>query len=166
VGLRAWFQYVHDFPSAEAIRSSLYYPYYLTFHAVTMAMFAGLIIMMDLRLLGIAFRQTPLSQIQKRLFPWQMVMMVLSSISGVVLFYGQPMRYYGKVFFWTKMVLMMLAGVNALVFHMTTYRSVDEWDTSSVTPQGARYAGLFSLALWAGVIVFGRITAYDWMTFK
>ena len=74
--------------------------------------------------------------------------------------------YLGSSLFWTKMVLMMLAGVNALVFHMTTYRSVDEWDTSSVTPQGARYAGLFSLALWAGVIVFGRITAYDWMTFK
>jgi hypothetical protein len=166
VSLRSWFQWVHDFPSAEAIRSSLNYPYYLTFHAVTMAMFAGLIVMMDLRLLNIAFRQTPLSQIQKRLFPWQMLMMVASSISGLVLFYGQPMRYYGKVFFWTKMAMMLLAGVNALVFHVTTYRSVAEWDTSSTTPSGAKLAGAFSLALWAGVIVFGRITAYDWLTYK
>lgn len=166
MSLRSWFEYFHEFPSAEAIRTSLNYPYYLTFHAVTMALFAGLIIMMDLRLLGIAFRQTPLTQIQKRLFPWQMFMMALSSISGLVLFYGQPMRYYGKIFFWTKMVMMLLAGVNALVFHVTTYKSVSAWDTSSATPPGAKLAGAFSLFLWAGVIIFGRITAYDWMTYR
>jgi hypothetical protein len=122
--------------------------------------------MMDLRLLGYSFRGTPLSQIQKRLFPWQMVMLVLSGVSGIVLFYGQPMRYYGKVYFWTKMVLMALAGVNALVFHWTTYRSVGQWDLSDSPPRGAKYAGAFSLLLWAGVIVFGRITAYDWLTFR
>jgi hypothetical protein len=95
-----------------------------------------------------------------------MFTMVLSSVSGLVLFYGQPMRYYGKVFFWTKMAMMLFAGVNALVFHWTTYRSVAEWDTSPVAPLGVRFAGAVSIALWAGVIVFGRITAYDWMTYR
>ena len=160
--LRSWFEYVHEFPTAVAIRESLNYPYYLTFHAVTMIMFAGLIVMMDLRLVGLAFRETPLSQIQKRLFPWQMITMALSAASGFFLLYGQPMRYYGKPFFWIKMALMVVAAVNALVFHSTTYRSVSQWDTSPVTPHGAKLAGAFSLVLWAGVIIFGRITAYNW----
>ena len=86
-----------------------------------------------------------MSQIQKRLFPWQMFGMALSAITGRLLFYGQPLRYYGKVFFWTKVVLMMLAGVNALSFHFTTYRrcrlGYDRWP-----PFGAKLAGALSLA--------------------
>jgi hypothetical protein len=162
VGLRSWFEWVDAFPSSIAIRESLNYPYLLASHAVSMALFAGLIVMMDLRLLGVAFRQTPVSQVQRRLFPWQMFMMVLSAISGLVLLYGQPMRYYGKPFFWIKMALMVLAGVNAMAFHRTTYRSVAAWDTTEQAPPGVRLAGAFSIVLWAGVIVFGRITAYNW----
>jgi hypothetical protein len=163
VFLRSLFETVHEFPSAVAIRESLNYPYYLTFHTIAIIFFAGLILMMDLRLVGLAFRDTPVSQIQKRLFPWQMFTMVLSTISGLVLLYGQPMRYYGKPFFWIKMALMIFAGVNAIVFHQTTYRSVPDWDTSAEAPTGVRLAGAFSIALWAGVIVFGRITAYNWL---
>ena len=125
VFLRSWFEWVNEFPSSVALRESLYgYPALLTAHVVTMCLFAGLIVMMDLRLVGIAYTDTPVSQVQKRLFPWQMLGMALSSITGLLLFYGQPMRFYFKIFFWVKMVLMGLAGVNALAFHYSTYRSV------------------------------------------
>ena len=164
--LRSWFLWVQDFPTSVLIRESIYgYPALLTAHAVSMAAFAGLIIMMDLRLVGLAYRGTPVTEVQKRLFPWQMFTLAITSVAGMALFYGQPMRYYGKVFFWTKIALMAFAGVNALVFHMTTYRSVDAWDTDDSTPSGARLAGGLSLALWAGVIVFGRLTAYNWLTY-
>src|SRR5438034_5163838 len=75
------------------------------------------------------------------------------------------MRYYGKALFWTKMVLMGLAGVNALYFHMTTYRSVAKWDKDPMLPYAGRVAGVLSLVLWAGVIIFGRLTAYNWVTY-
>jgi hypothetical protein len=164
---RSWFEWVDAFPSSIALRESLYgYPYLLAAHTVSMALFAGLIVMMDLRLLGVAYRRTPLSQVQKQLFPWQMVTMVLASVTGLALLYSQPMRYYGKVFFWIKMALVVVAGANALIFHMTTYRSVAEWDSSRRVPLGARLAGGFSLALWTGVIVFGRLTAYSWLTYE
>jgi hypothetical protein len=166
VFVRSWLEAIHEYPSAVAIRESLNYPYLLTFHTITILLFAGLILMMDLRLVGIAFRTTPLSQIQKKLFPWQMVMMVLNSISGVVLFYAQPMRYYPKPFFWIKMGLIVFAGVNALAFHFGTYRSVADWDTSTEVPAGAKLAGAFSIVLWAGVIFFGRVTAYNWADLK
>jgi hypothetical protein len=92
-----------------------------------------------------------------------MVTMALSAVTGAALLYGNPLRYYVKPFFWIKMTLMFLAGLNAMVFHLTTYRSVSTWDTSAVVPRGARLAGAFGLLLWAGVIGFGRITAYNWM---
>jgi hypothetical protein len=165
MSLISWFEWVQEFPSAVAIRESLYYSYLLAFHAVSMVLFAGFILMMDLRLVGVAFPDTEVSHVQKRLFPWQMFFMVLSAISGAALFYGNPMRYYGKVFFWVKMALMVFAGVNALLFHWTTYRSVAQWDRLQ-PPSAARLAGVVSIALWAGVIVFGRITAYNWMTYE
>lgn len=162
--LRSLFEWADAMPSSIAIRESIYgWPYLLTSHAVSMALFAGLIVMMDLRLLGIAFKRTPLSQVQRQLFPWQMATMALSVVTGVTLLYAKPLVYYGKVFFWIKMALMILAGVNAVVFHYGTYKSVATWDTRSHPPLGARLAGVFSLALWAGIVVFGRFTAYNWL---
>lgn len=164
--LRSWFEWVQEFPTSVLIRESIYgYPVLLTAHAVSMAAFAGLIVMMDLRLVGVAYRGTPLTEIQKRLFPWQMAALAISSATGLVLFYGQPMRYYGKAFFWMKIALMVAAGVNALAFHLTTYRTVGDWDSDISTPRGARLAGGLSLAFWAGVVVFGRLTAYNWLTY-
>ncbi len=167
MSIHSWFEWVDAFPSSIAIRESINgYPALLTSHVVSMCLFAGLIIMMDLRLVGLAYPQIPVSQIQKRLFPWQMFAMGVSSITGSLLFYGQPLRYYGKAFFWTKVVLMILAGVNALAFHFTTYRSVANWDGDRALPLGAKLAGVFSLALWAGVVLTGRLTAYNWLTFN
>jgi hypothetical protein len=165
--LRAIFEAVDALPSSIAIRESIYgYTILLTAHAIGMAMFAGLIAMMDLRLVGVAFTRTAVTEVQRRLFPWQVGTMIVVAITGMLLLYGQPLRYWGKVFFWTKLVLMGLAGVNALVFHQTTYRSVAAWDADRITPFGARMAGAISLALWAGVVIFGRLTAYNWMTYE
>jgi hypothetical protein len=165
--LRSWFEYVDAFPSSIAFRESLYgYPFLLTTHVISMCLFAGLVVMMDLRLVGIGNLRTPISEIQRRLFPWQMVGFTVNLITGALLFYGQPMRYYGKALYWTKMSLMILAGINALVFHLTTYRSVRDWDTDPVPPANARLAGYFGLFLWAGVVAFGRLTAYDWFTYR
>jgi hypothetical protein len=165
--LRVWFEWVDALPSSIAIRESLYgYPALLTTHVIGMAIFAGLIAMMDLRLVGIAFKRTPVSQIQKQLFPWQMLGLVVSSITGLLLFYGQPLRYWGKAFFWMKMATMVFAGVNAMIFHRTTYRSIVAWDSSSVIPTGSKVAGVVSLVLWACVVLFGRLTAYNWLTYE
>lgn len=167
MSIRSVFEAIQALPSSTAFRESLNgYPFTLTAHVISMCLFAGLIIMMDLRLAGFGFQKTPFSELQKRLFPWQMFGLVISSITGTVLFYGEPMRYYGKMLFWTKMAMMLLAGVNALYFHLTTYRSVAKWDRDPMLPFGGRMAGVLSLVLWAGVIIFGRLTAYNWFTYE
>jgi hypothetical protein len=159
------FEAVNALPSSVALRESdLGYAILLSAHVVTLCIFAGLVVMMDFRLAGIGNLKTPISQIQKRLFPWQMVGLVGSTVTGLLLVWAQPLRYYGKVFFWIKVTLLLLAGANALIFHVTTYRSVSEWDNDVVPPFKARLAGYLSLALWAGVVVFGRLTAYPWLT--
>ena len=120
-----------------------------------MTLIAGLLIMMDLRLMGVGNLRTPVSRIQDRLFPWQMVGLAASVVTGGLLFYGQPMRFYGNFYFWVKNGLMLLALVNAMWFHLTTYRSVAEWDTDTTPPFPARMAGALGMVLWAGVIVTG-----------
>jgi hypothetical protein len=74
-------------------------------------------------------------------------------------------RYYGKLFFWMKMGVMVFAGLNALAFHLTAYRSVAAWDTDAKTPMAAKFAGIASIVLWAVVLMFGRLTAYEWLTY-
>jgi len=165
--IRSLFEWLEALPTSTALRESLNgFPIILTSHVVGMCLFLGLIIMMDLRLAGIGLRQTPFSEVQRRLFPWQVFGLVVTSVTGFLLFYSQPMRYYGKLLFWIKLALMALAGVNALYFHMTTYRSVNRWDRDVVLPFGDKFAGVMSLILWAGVVIFGRLTAYNWFTYE
>jgi hypothetical protein len=161
--IRSWFEWVDAFPSSIAFRESYYvYPAFLTTHVITVCLFAGLVMMMDLRLLGIGNSQTPLSQVQRRLFPWQMTTMAVSVVTGLALFYGQPMRFYANIFFWIKLIMIAVTGVNAIAFHRITYRSVQAWDSGVTPPFGSKLSGALSLVLWSAVIVSGRLIAYDW----
>jgi hypothetical protein len=156
-----------NLPGTLYLRDATYgFTILLTAHVVTMCLFLGLIIVMDLRLVGIGMLKTPITQIQKRLFPWQMVGLVTTSLTGIMLFYSDPLRYYGKGFFWSKLALMALAGVNALAFHLTTYRSVASWDINAPTPFLAKLAGGLGLLFWAGVLICGRLVAYEWWTYQ
>jgi len=160
--IRAVFEAVANSENSIALRESQYvWSLFEVAHVVCMCLFAGLIIMMDLRLLGIGNMQTPFSQLQKRLFPWQMLGMALSAITGLVLVYGDPMRFYSNIFFWMKMSLMVIAAVNALAFHYIAYFDVDNWD-NKVPPFGAKLSGVLGLGLWAFVIVSGRLIPYNW----
>jgi hypothetical protein len=161
--LRSLFEWVDTFPSSVAIRESfVLFPTLLTIHVVGMVLFAGLVIMMDLRMLGVGNMRTPFSVVQRRLFPWQVTGMVLSASSGLALVYGQPMRYYVNIFFWIKSAMMVVAAVNALAFHYSTYLSVAKWDSSPRMPLWARVAAVMSLVLWASVVMSGRLMAYNW----
>jgi len=72
------------------------------------------------------------------------------------------MRFYVNIFFWTKMLVMVLAGINAMAFHFITYNSVLTWDSRATTPFGAKLSGALGMVLWAIVIVSGRLIPYNW----
>jgi hypothetical protein len=161
--LRSLFEWVSEFPSSIALRESQFmWPWTIVAHVVSMATFAGLVLMMDLRLLGVGNMRTPFSEVQRKLFPWQMGAMGITSITGITLLYADPMRLYVNIFFWIKMLMMVLTALNALAFHYITYHSVTSWDSAATTPLGARLSGLVSVVLWALVIVSGRLIPYNW----
>ena len=161
--LHALFATVSEYPSSIGIRESIYLaPALVTTHVVAMSAFAGLILMMDLRLMGRANMSTPFSMVQRRLFPWQMLAMAVAAVTGLAIAWGDPLRFYSNIFFWTKMIMMSLAGLNALAFHYITYETAAAWDTAPIPPAAARLSGGISIALWASIIIAGRLIPYNW----
>ena len=159
----SFFEWLENTGGSIAIRESIMlYPLVETTHVLTLCLFLGMIAMLDLRLLGVALRGVPVSQVAGRLLPWAQAGFALMVISGVLLFYSGPVRASQNIFFQVKMVMLVLAGVNAFVFHRGIYRKVAAWDEDSVTPVRAKVAGCCSLLLWAGVVVAGRMQAYNW----
>ena len=153
--------WVSEFDSSIALRESLYVmPWVFVLHVLSLSVFAGTILMMDLRLLGIGHMQTPFSQVQRRLFPWQMAGMLMATVTGVTLVWGNPMNYFANIIFWTKMLSIALAGLNALAFHFITEYSIVDWDSHTTPPLGAKLAGGLSIVLWTNVIVAGRLIPY------
>jgi hypothetical protein len=86
---------------------------------------------------------------------------LVMSASGALLFYADPVMKYRNIFFRLKMVTLVLAVLNAWVFHRRTYRSVADWDLDPVPPGSARMAAGLSLGLWAVMITLGRLIPYQ-----
>jgi hypothetical protein len=146
-----------------ALRESIWvYPIVESLHVLGLAVFLGLALLLDLRLLNLALRRTPVTEIVTRVMPWTWFGFAVMIVTGAALFYSDPVRFYENVFFRMKFVLLILAGLNAWVFHATVYRRVNDWDLSAPTPPRARLAGALSLVLWAGVVTTGRLIAYNW----
>jgi hypothetical protein len=81
-------------------------------------------------------------------------------VSGFLLFWAEAAKCYANPAFRLKVVMLMLVGLNPLIFHLTIYRSVLDWDQRIVTPLRARLAAAFSLTLWSGIVCAGRAIAY------
>ena len=156
-------QWLEQTPWSIALHESLWvYPIVESVHVLTLCLFLGTAVLLDLRLLGLTMRRAPVSEVAERLLPWTRAGFVVMVMSGVLLFYAIPVRTYLNIFFRVKVVMLILAGVNAWVFHRTVYRRVADWDMDPVTPKAARVVGGLSLALWALIVVAGRMIAYNW----
>ncbi len=81
-------------------------------------------------------------------------------VSGGFLLAGFATAAYDNLYFRVKAAAILLAGLNAVVYHLVTERHIARWDTG-VRPAGAaRAAGLMSILLWALVILAGRMMSY------
>jgi hypothetical protein len=146
-----------------ALHESLYaYPLVESVHVLTLCLFVGLAAVLDLRLMGVTLRRVPVSEVARRLLPWMGIGFFIMVVTGALLFYAIPVRSYHSVWFRFKLILLVLAGLNAWVFHSRVWRHVADWDLDPRPPRAARVAGTVSLALWAGIIVSGRMIAYNW----
>jgi len=146
--------------SATLRESTWAEPIVETVHVLTLTLFLGFAVLLDLRLLGIAFRRKRVSVVLSQLNPFMIAGFGVMIVTGVLLFCGDPVAFYSTTFFRVKMIMLVLAGLNVLVFNWTVGRRVAEWDQEVRTPMGAKVAAILSLVLWVGIIAAGRGIAY------
>jgi hypothetical protein len=154
-------QYIDATQSSTALRESFYvFPIVEGIHVISLAFSVGLVIWFDLRLAGLILRDQPVSAVFRPIRPFMLTGFAIMFVSGVALFWALALRCYSSPFFWIKMALLLLAGINISIYHLTIDRRQTEWDKMLIPPVQARIAGLVSLTLWVGIIAAGRLMAY------
>jgi hypothetical protein len=155
-------QAIQDSSIGTGLRESTYvWPAIEATHVLSLALSVGTIILVDLRLIGATMRDEPVTDVIEQTQPWTVAGFVLAFVSGIFLFWSEAGRLYPSYSFRIKMICIALLGVNALFFHSTVYKNVDQWNKSTATPARARFAGWFGLIFWMVVIFCGRWTAYN-----
>ena len=156
-------QWLETTSASQALAGSIWtYPILESLHAVGVAVFLGLLLVWDLRLLGLLFGRVPVTEVWARLIPWIAAGALFMMASGIALFVAKPVYSWGHVFFRIKLVALILALANAVAFHFGIERRVVDWDCVPIPPRAARVAGWCSIALWAVIVVAGRLIGYNW----
>jgi uncharacterized membrane protein len=143
------------------IRESLWlFPVIETVHIFGIILLVGGTSILDLRLMGLTFREEPVSKLAQRFLPWAWTGFAIQVTTGTLMFSSEATKMYGNLGFQVKMLMILAAGVNAFVFHSLAYQSVGKWDKDPVAPLSARVAGLISILFWFGIVAAGRWIAY------
>ena len=148
--------WLETLPISVEIGGSAWFPLFESIHVIAATFVVGSILMVDLRLLGLAARRHPVSRITREVVPWTLGAYALSALAGFGMFVTQATRYAGNRAFQVKFALLLLAGLNMAIFHFRTARNVGAWDTAARTSAAARLGGALSIALWLGVMLAGR----------
>ncbi|HUN76090.1 MAG TPA: DUF6644 family protein [Steroidobacteraceae bacterium] len=156
-GLNQFFTSLEATSVATAIRESTWlFPTIETLHVLSIVLVVGTIMIVDLRLINVASRRRPVSDLMNEVLPWTWVAFASAVTTGSLLFSSSAMKYSHSAVFEFKMVMLLLAGINMAIFHLGAYRKVHLWDREAMTPTGARIAGGVSLAIWVSVVALGR----------
>lgn len=138
--------------SMEMAESAWLFPTVESVHVLAVTLVVGAILVVDLRLAGLASRGRSARQLADRILPITWAAFGLAVVSGVLLFLAKPVSYSQNVFFLFKLGALALAGLNMAAFHFV----VDRDRTVAEPPAAARYSGFASLAIWVGVVALGR----------
>ena len=154
----------HSIQSVEFltyIRESSYtYPMILSTHLATIAVFGGMILMTDLRILGFAMRDVPVSEVYGQLRRWKQIGFVIMVTMGLLLATSEMDKYYANPYFLMKLSLLLLVAVHAIVFRKSVYGNTEALDRAPEMPRIAKVAAISSLVLWIGIASCGRWIAY------
>ena len=143
-------------PIAGEIGATWWFPFMESLHVLSLAIMLGAILMVDLRVVGVAAQRYSISSLKRELVPWSAAAFLVVNITGVAMFITRASRHVENPAFQIKMLLLFLAGVNIAYFHFYALRTVSRWDTQARAPASARLAAAASLLLWIGVTLAGR----------
>jgi hypothetical protein len=156
----AWLVWLETTAIAGAMRHWLWlYPIVEIVHIVGFVILVGAAVMFDLRLLGLS-RVLPVSAMARHHLPWARAALLLVVPSGLMMFMAHATEFATNPAFQVKLILLVAAGLNALLFHRGAFKKVGGWDADAAVPATARAAAVASLVLWVGVITAGRLLAY------
>ena len=140
--------------------SSWAFPTLESIHVMAIVTVVGTIAVMDLRLLGLASKDSPVTTISNDTLPWTWGAFVLAGITGSLIFVSKATNYVVNPFFLWKLVMIVVAGLNMAVFHLFTWRSVHKWNSDTDIPLGGKIAGGLSLVFWVVVMFLGRAIGF------
>jgi hypothetical protein len=141
--------------------ASLYfYPTVLSIHLTCIAIFGGMILVTNLRLLGWALPNQTITDVVGKLRLWKWAGFAIMVTCGALLAGSEAVKYYFNPYFWTKIALLALLGIHGLAFRHSVYRNTAELDRASTIPRQAKLAASLSLILWIGVVWAGRMIGY------
>jgi len=161
MALQALWQAVANWPLSQYITGSTWaFPTFETIHVIAIVTVVGSVAVMDLRLLGLASNNSRVTEISNDTLPWTWAAFVVAVISGGLLFISKATDYAANPYFFWKLTLILLAGVNMAIFHAFTWRSVEGWDTARDIPTAGKIAGGLSLFLWIVVVFLARAIGF------
>jgi hypothetical protein len=130
-----------------------------TLHFIGLAMLVGSVGLLDLRMLGLA-KRIPVRPLHL-LLGWGILGFAINVVTGAIFFVGEPSQYVHNVPFWLKLLFILLAGINALLFYATgVFRDAEAVGPGEDAPFGAKVIAATSLLLWLGVIYLGRMLPF------
>jgi hypothetical protein len=158
LSLAQWIQSTQFF---TALRSSWYvYPIVMSTHLLGIALFGGLVLMTNLRLLGLVMRKHSITAVVDQLRVAKRVGLILVATCGILMLGSKAEEYYYNIFVRIKLLLLALMFLHGWVFRKTVYYNTQELDRAPEIPGQAKLAACLSLVLWAGIACAGRGIGY------
>jgi hypothetical protein len=145
------FDWLQATPVAVAIRENdILFPWIECIHVLAIVLVVGTILIVDLRLLGVASRDRPVDVLLREVLPYTWTAFAVAAVSGSLLFSSNATKYAHNTFFQLKMMLLVIAAANMGIFHLISAHKRGQ------APLSGRAAGAISLLVWVGVIACGR----------
>jgi hypothetical protein len=149
--------YFEDSGLADNIRENdLLFPLIESVHVVAICLVIGSILVVDLRLLGLASINRSVSRVTSGVLPLTWSAFAVAVASGSLLFMSNATKYLENGYFVAKIVLICAAGLNMVIFHGISARDLPRWENRMALPLSARLAGGLSILLWVSVVACGR----------
>jgi hypothetical protein len=146
---------------AIQIRDSLFvFPLLEASHVIGLSLVFGTIAIVDLRLLGVASTHRSFSRLSADVMKWTWVAFLLTFATGALMFITNATVYFHNTYFRAKMLLLVLAAINVLVFELTARKTLARWDQAPSSPPLGRAVATISLVIWVAVIVAGRMIGF------
>jgi hypothetical protein len=150
-------QTIQDSAIADWMRDSVKaMPIVESIHVLAAASVFGTVFVVDLRLLGLPSTKRPITRVSREMLRLTWAAFCVALITGFLMFAANADTYVGNTAFRLKMLGLLCAGLNMVIFHAMTFRTVGRWDADVVPPGAARLAGMLSILVWVSVIFFAR----------